>query len=705
MSLENRKLFRQKLQGGGALIPLGINVATKMPWKKTLWNLMKIGATPWAVDQFTDIADPSELKTADPDSTNNPNDKTTATLDLNEKIQKDIATGNNNLQSNPPGAAGNVDLTTIDGTLPDISGGDGDDAGVAGEDEDDTTGEKQQLLYKSAQDLDAGTLFADNGSLTEIKGYADSLRNLLGDDKGQRTANTAMLAQLGMALMTGKTLQGGVSGFFDVAGQAGLQVATMMIQMGMEQSKQDRELGLAAFQIWKEEKDNATKRSGSFYNMYQVGYEFDQETGLPKHLPNGQPRYAQNTFRDVVQQNSPEMTNYINANKDPRLNPNYPYPMFIPISQSASEAGGMGFGAAGNVTGLASITKAGAQDQLKFAKYIQTNMDEVYRYLKIAMDKQHLIGAPGELGRYMTAPAYYLNELFTSGGVEEQRFMSEMKGQGQETINSLIDGYTEGSVNPDMSTDGTFGIVNNTPNSSMGKIWDNYTGPDLPVFVDYKNDKGQNTGISAEKPYGSPAIYLVKSELDRMFTDPDIPGMQVFERTLGLLMARSRQPTGRMLADVLRASFDDASVTGFTGANVRANMVINKLWGLANKLEGDMQAGFLSAGRMSSQKAVELYGSIEEAKAMGAIIDDRLFTFDQKDAAIDRYYQLYFNYRNDNNIWEEAYTNHPGTGTWHKTTPADWMGRKNATIGISQKEDIMSLDEQMKKEMKITETW
>ena len=77
--------------------------------------------------------------------------------------------------------------------------------------------------------------------------------------------------------------------------------------------------------------------------MYQVGYEFDQETGAPRTLPNGQPRYAYNTFRDVIQQNSPEMTNYINANKDSKLNPNYPYPMYIPISQSAAEAGGMGF--------------------------------------------------------------------------------------------------------------------------------------------------------------------------------------------------------------------------------------------------------------------------------------------------------------------------------------------------------------------------
>ena len=686
-------MFRQKLNPGGAIVPI-VSTAAKQGLKKPLWNMLKFGAMPWALEQASDLMT-MDLKTQEPDSTKNPNDETTATLDLNEKIENEINTSNN-LPNNPPNAAGNVNLNEIEGSLPDIGGGDAgvDDVVDAGEDEDESG--KQKLLYEGSQDLDAGTLFANNDSLTEVKGYADALRGMLGTDEGQRMANTAMLAQLGMALMTGKTMQGGVSGFLDVAGQAGLQVAPMMIQMGMEKSKQDRELGLAAFQIWKEEKDRLTKRSGSFYNMYQVGYEFDQETGQPRQLPNGQPRYAFNTFRDVVQQNSPEMTNFLAMNKDPNLNPNYPYPMFIPISQSASEAGGMGFGS-GNVSGLASITKAGAQDQLKFAKYIQTNMDEMYKYIKIAMDKQHLIGAKGALGRWGTAPAYYLNELFTSGGANEQKFMSEMKGQGVEVANNLIDGYTEGSVNPDLSVDGSFGIVNDAPNSNMKDLWTDYKGPNIPIFVDYKNTKGQNIGVSSEKPYGTPAVYLVKSELQRMFTDPDIPGMQVFERTLGLLMARSRQPTGRMLADVLRTSFEDASVTGFTGANVRPSMVINKLWGLANKLEGDMQSGFLSAGVMSSKKAVELYGSIEDAKANGATIDDRLFSFDDKTDAIDKYYQLYFGYRNPNNQWEEIYTNHP-----LGTTPADWYGNKSSgTIRFTNEEDQISLEEQMDKEMKV----
>ena len=695
MAINNRKMFRQKLNPGGMLVPI-VSTAAKQSLKKPLWNMLKFGALPWALDQAADLMS-MDLKTQEPDSTKNPNDETTATLNLNEQIENEINT-NNILPNNPPNAPGNVNLNEIEGSLPDTGGGDGDagDIAGAGEDDDDDDSEKQKLLYEGSQDLDAGTLFANNDSLTEVKGYADALRGMLGTDEGQRMANTAMLAQLGMALMTGKTMQGGVSGFLDVAGQAGLQVAPMMIQMGMEKSKQDRELGLAAFQIWNEEQDKLKKRSGSFYNMYQVGYEFDQETGKPRTLPNGQPRYAFNTFRDVAQQNSPEMTNYLAMNKDPKINPNYPYPMFIPISQSASEAGGMGFGS-GNVSGLASITKAGAQDQLKFAKYIQTNMDEMYKYIKIAMDKQHLIGAKGELGKWGTAPAYYLNELFASGGTDEKKFMSDMKGQGQEVVNNLIDGYSEGSVNPDLSTDGSFGIVNDSPNANMKDFYADYRGPDTPIFVDYKNAKGQNIGVSSEKPYGTPAIYLVKGELQRMFTDPDIPGMKVFERTLGLLMARSRQPTGRMLADVLRTSFEDASVTGFTGDKVWPNFVINKLWGLANKLEGDMQSGFLSAGVMSSKKAVELYGSIDEAKAMGATIDDRLFSFDDKTAAIDKYYQLYFDYRNKNNQWEEAYTNHP-----LGTTPAQWYGSKSSgSIRFTSEEDKISLEEQMEKEMKV----
>ena len=695
MAINDRKMFRQKLNLGGALVPLTMNAA-RQGLKKPLWNMLKFGALPWALEQGADLMD-MDLSTQKPATTSNPNDNTTATLDLSEQIDTESNNlNNNNGPENPPAAAGNVDLSNTNATLPSNEASQ-DSTNAAFN--NDSIGQNSVVSNAiSSMDLSgngplqAGTIFPENESLSEVKAYADSLRGLLGDDKGQRMANTAMLAQLGMALMTGKSLQGGTAGFLDVAGQAGLQVAPMMIQMGVEQSKQDRELGLAAFQIWKEEKDAAKKTSGSFYNMYQVGYEFDPNTGKPKMLANGQPRYSSNTFRDVVQQNSPSMTEYLALNKDPKQNPNYPFPMYIPISQSASESGSAGLGGSG-ASGLAPNTAAGAQDQLKFSKYIYSNMDDVYRYINIAMDKQHLIGAKGELGQFGTAPAYYFNELLNGGSKSSEQFMSESKGMAQEAVNNLTENYMEGSADPSQG----FGIVNDAANSSMGSIYGKtYTGTDLPVFVDYNNAKGQNIGVSAEKPYGQPNVYLVKGELDRMFTDPDIPGMQVFERTLGLLLARSRQPTGRMLADVLRASFQDASVSGFTGADARPDMVINKLWSLANKLEGDMQSGFLAANVISSDRAIKLFeGGVKEAQSRGYTVDDTLFNFPEKEAATNKFYQLYFSPQ-PNGQWVEKYTNFP-TGT----TPGDWAGSKGNTIGISKNDDNISLLDQFNKELEL----
>ena len=687
MPIGNRKLFRQGLQGGGALVPI-ISETVKRSMKMPLWNMLKLGAVPWALDQFTDIMGPDDLKTVEPTKKDE-----TATLDLSEQIEAEtINLGGG--PENPPGAAGNVNMENTDANasiIDSVGMGQASDEKDAAID-DDSIG-NNSVLANAALEMDAGNIFPQNESLTEIKEYADSLRNLLGGDAGQKQANTALLLQLGMALMTGKTLQGGPSGFLDVAGQAGLQVAPMMMQMGMARSEQDRSLGLAAFQVWKEENDSKKKRSGSFYNVYQVGYE-DDGKGAPAMLPNGMPRYSSNTFRDVVQQNSPEMTDYLAINKNPKQNEFYPYPKFIPISQAASETGGMGFGTAG-ASGLASITKAGAQDQLKFSKYIYTNMDEVYKYLSIAMDKQHLIGAKGELGQFLTAPAYYFDELVKGSGQDQQKMMSDFKGTGLETVKNLTSTYMEGGENYDPSTG--IGIVNDPPNKTMGKIYGkNYTGPDLEVFVDYNNSKGQNFGVSASNPNGEPAIYMVKSELERMYSDPDIPAMKVFERTLGLLLARSRQPTGRMLADVLRTAFSDASITGFTGPTARPNMVINKLWALANKLEGDMISGFLSAGVVPSDWATAKFeGGVKEAISRGYTVDDELFNFAARQTAIDKFYELYFKPDADG-IWRENYTSFP-----LNTNPADWAGNRGNTISFADKKDSMSIDEQFNKEMEI----
>ena len=98
-------MFRQKLNPGGVLVPI-VSTAAKQGLKKPLWNMLKFGAMPWALDQAADLMT-MDLKTQEPNSTKNPNDETTATLNLNEQIENEITT-NNNLPDNAPSAAGNV---------------------------------------------------------------------------------------------------------------------------------------------------------------------------------------------------------------------------------------------------------------------------------------------------------------------------------------------------------------------------------------------------------------------------------------------------------------------------------------------------------------------------------------------------------------------------------------------------------------------
>ena len=124
------------------LVPI-VSTAAKQSLKKPLWNMLKFGALPWALDQAADLMS-MDLKTQEPDSTKNPNDETTAKLNLNEQIENEINT-NNILPNNPPNAPGNVNLNEIEGSLPDTGGGDGDAGDIAGAGEDDDDSEKQKL--------------------------------------------------------------------------------------------------------------------------------------------------------------------------------------------------------------------------------------------------------------------------------------------------------------------------------------------------------------------------------------------------------------------------------------------------------------------------------------------------------------------------------------------------------------------------------
>ena len=155
----------------------------------------------------------------------------------------------------------------------------------------------------------------DNDSLTRIEGYKDVIRQIMGSgDEGQQMQSMAMLMQLGSALMSGKTMDRGMKGFMDVVGQAGLQTAPTLFQMGVEKGKAEREIGAAALNMYMSELDKSNDRSGPFTVVYENIYKKNPKTGEMIYGPNGDPIIDGRRRLQTFYRKSPEIQNLMNIN-------------------------------------------------------------------------------------------------------------------------------------------------------------------------------------------------------------------------------------------------------------------------------------------------------------------------------------------------------------------------------------------------------
>jgi len=85
--------------------------------------------------------------------------------------------------------------------------------------------------------------------------------------------------------------------------------------------------------------------------------------------------------------------------------------------------------------------------------------------------------------------------------------------------------------------------------------------------------------------------------------------MITFETTLGLMLARDRQPTGRMLADVLRKSFQQTRMTG-SGQDVATSpyQVINNYTYIYNTLYNNMKNALETASWTDNKEIADQRG-------------------------------------------------------------------------------------------------
>ena len=128
----------------------------------------------------------------------------------------------------------------------------------------------------------------ENDSVIRVNAYKDVIRQFIGSgNEGERMQKGALLMQIGGMLMAGKSDDPGLRGFVEIVGQAGMQAAPMLFEMGIEKGKSEREIGQAALQLYMQQMDDG-KRTGDFvavwdnvYDMKDGALQYDKFSGAP----------------------------------------------------------------------------------------------------------------------------------------------------------------------------------------------------------------------------------------------------------------------------------------------------------------------------------------------------------------------------------------------------------------------------------------
>jgi len=435
--------------------------------------------------------------------------------------------------------------------------------------------------------VDATNAYAgliENESLTRIEGYKDIIRQIMGDGDGaQQMQSTALLMQLGSALMSGKSLDPGLKGFMDIVGQAGMQVAPTLFQMGVEKGKAEREIGAAALNMYMSELDKMQDRSGPFTVVYENIYKTNKK-GEMMYDQSGEPIRTGKRRLQTFYRQSPEVQNLMNINSE------LGYERFTFIDTTASKEG---MNVAGYGGGTAQFqTDAAQADQLKYSKYLKRTLDTMADYIMpILIDQKDVVaGAIGEIGRYVGPKVSLLNQLMSTA-VSESGDLKQFETQAFDFAKEIT-----------------------VPERATYQM-DVGGGNTIGVFVDTGNKYGQNEGARYSDDGkemldpGTPAEIVVWDDMRLILENPNRSALMTFETTLGLALARDRQPTGRMLADVLRRSFADTRMTGFGGTtSTDPNQVIENYAFIFNQLSRNMAGALEGAGLTSDYDKSQEFG-------------------------------------------------------------------------------------------------
>ena len=394
-----------------------------------------------------------------------------------------------------------------------------------------------------------GAMAAEDSDIeiTSIENTKAELMSLMGDDS--KMMNTMMLMQLGLSLMSGKTNRSGLAGFLDVAATAGNEILPIAMQNLANKSKQEKEIALAAYEIYRDEIGAQTKRQTDIEDFYAKEYIKKQFEGNdPKgtlrqvmmrkviETPDGQ-TYEQWDPLDQVFDKGERAAYYLNLSRNGDSEKGIK-PGDIRITSDLDNAAA----SAGNDPYQGDLTKSQRGQHLALASVFEAALPDA---LNIQMNPKFGLYS-GNLPTGVTGDMVSKIRTFTR---ESKQF---------------VNAFGLGNVVP---------FVENTGKLSMGSL-------DVQMKKNMIFSGSQANQISET---GSKDIYkgeaigpdgtLMQGEwatddyVKNLISNPALDVLEMTQNRLGFLAARLKQPTGRLLADTIKRSIEEVKMKGFAAGD------------------------------------------------------------------------------------------------------------------------------------------
>jgi len=424
-----------------------------------------------------------------------------------------------------------------------------------------------------------GMMELEPDDLSDIKQYMGFLQGIMG--KRDPMIGASLLMQLGTSLMNAKTTKQGIEGFLQAAGQAGAEIAPQLMKLGALSEEKKQSLATAALQMYMDKMKDA-RPSGSPYMVAEIDWKQNESGDWYASGTKPAKMYQLNSdeFRNAMAEDNA----YFEAFNRPKYYFGSPQdPSTAGIFQASVPEGDKG--------PLISDTSRDAFQQT--GGYMGDILDVGVPYLTTLIDFPELMGASGYLAEKGLGGISTIKDsiaVFTGDFPEWESTMA--KG-----LLSARDEFETGWTDAEGQSYG--GLTNRSSNSTM-----NMGGQSIPVFIDWNNDLGMNSGGVISKSRDTRLVhengirtYMVKDGFDKFFNAEVLGQQDLISRTIGIGYARSRQPTGRMLADVLQGSMKDARFVGI-GTDPKANRtaVLTAHVGIINEMYEKIDTAYRNAG-------------------------------------------------------------------------------------------------------------